>query len=241
MELTSRLKSAIESGSQDPISTPKFTLKKYDFHSLYDDFEEAMNEAESYYDTENGYKEFKAKHSALFFAEQPEDYSAYLPVSNRTVAKFLNVNGEVEIAGTVVDLRDITSYQQLVDKSLIPKEQNLINLKSTVNRLDDVHCNDRKLWVNAWARPGQTPIGLDKIVEVGFRKKGFLGAWYNYSSETTLGWTNTNIYWSKSGYSSHDYIFAAAVSGGFKGNMWVKFRGFGSECGDTKYYFDVSL
>ncbi|MDR0575085.1 MAG: hypothetical protein LBG96_13875 [Tannerella sp.] len=45
------------------------TMSKYGFYSLYDDFIVAMEEAESYYDREGGYEEFKKKHPALYFPE----------------------------------------------------------------------------------------------------------------------------------------------------------------------------
>lgn len=223
-----------------------FTLEEYGFLSIYDDLKIAMAEAEDYYETEEGYKQFKEKHSALFFAEQPEDYSAYLPVSNKYVAKLINVKGEVEIAGEIKDLRDITSYQQLIDLNLIPTENEFADLRSLpLNHLPTEYCNDRKLWVNVVTRPG-TDHGVyeEILVEVCFRKKGFLGAWYNYKSETSLGWTN-GAQRDDSGYSSHDYLWARIYENGqpvlFQGEMWVQFRGFGAKCGDTKYYFDVRI
>ncbi|MDR3140873.1 MAG: hypothetical protein LBU37_03995 [Tannerellaceae bacterium] len=242
--LGSKLRSALQAdGYITPVTKQDFTFETSGFLSLYDDFTTAMNEAENYYDTEEGYKQFKEKHSALFFAEQPEDYSAYLPVSNKSVAKFLNAKGEVEIAGEVKDIRDITSYKQLIDNGLVTAESELVNLRSTVNRLDEVKCNDRKLWVIVSTRPG-TSLGVyeEVVVEVCFRKKGFLGIWYNYSSETTLGWAPPSTgQWPKSGYSSHDYIWPRGHGAApFQGRMWVQFRGFGEECGDTKYYFDVN-
>lgn len=244
--ISTKLKAAAQGDEYPaPVVALEVSLKKYGFQSLFDDFTTAMSEAENYYDTEEDYKQFKEKHSALFFAEQPEDYSAYLPVSNKTVAKLLNEKGEVEIAGQVKDLRDITSYQQLVDLGFTPKESELKSTKaSEVNRLQEVRCNNRKLWVKVWAKPGEitSGVGYWAIVEVCFRKKGFLGAWYNYSSETSLGWSGQNG-WSKSGVSSHDYYFPIAYTGRglFKGTMWVQFRGFGSECGGNKYEFDVDI
>lgn len=224
-----------------PIAVKEISIKG--FQSLSDDFKAAMNEAEAYCDTEAGYKEFKNRHPALFFAEQADDYSAYLPVSNRTVAKLLNAKGEVEIAGKVKDLRDITSYRQLTALRLtLPTGRET----RRVNRLDDVKCNGRKLWVTVWTRPGTYPGVLQEIViEVGFRKKGAFGAWYNYSSETWIGWKDFPAIGHESGYSSHDYLIARIYNNGLpvplRGKMWVKFRGFGGECGENKYEFDVDI
>ena len=89
------------------------TLQDKGFHSLYDDFTNAMNEAESYYDRLGGYEEFKEKYSMLYFPEEGDDYSAYLPVSDKNIAKLLNSKGEVIIGGNTVNLLDISSYEQL--------------------------------------------------------------------------------------------------------------------------------
>lgn len=244
-QIATKSRSALKTGGLiEPITVQKFTLNKYGFKSLYDEFSNAMNEAENYCDTEDGYKQFKEKYSSLFFAEQPEDYSAYLPVSNKTVAKFLNAKGEVEIAGEIKDLRDIESYQQLTDLGFTPKDSELVSTRSTVNRLSEVRCNNRKLWARAYAKPGSQGVGYWAVVDVSFRKKGFLGAWYNYSSETSLGWKNSITPPSeKSGWSSHDYYFPIAMvgKGQFEGTMWVQFRGFGKKCGDSKYEFDVNI
>lgn len=225
-------------------SVKEVSMKEHGFVSLADDFENAMGEAEKYCDTEAGYKEFKQRHTALFFAEQPDDYSAYLPVKNKTVAKLLNAKGEVEIAGEVKDLRDITSYSQLKELDRVPVESQMqMRGVKAVNKLDEVRCNNRKLWVKTRIDPGNSGVGYWAIIEVCFRKKGFLGAWYNYKSDTTLGWKNGKVIDNKSGFSSHDYPLAMPqVNAGFvKGTMWVQFRGFGAECGGNKYEFDVNL
>ncbi|WP_080905127.1 DUF4848 domain-containing protein [Parabacteroides sp. Marseille-P3160] len=232
-------------------SAEDITLKDDGFHSIYDDFVNAMNEAEEYYDSPGGYEEFKKKYSMLYFPEEGDDYSAYLPVSNKNIAKLLNSKGEVIINGKVVNLTDIHSYKQLIDLGIAPIEENYTTLttKATtdypLNKLPEVRCNDRKLWVNTHVRPGTSPGVLQEIqIEVCFRKKGFLGAWYNYSSETILGWEPGATY-HKSGYSSHDYLWARIYDNGvpvpFTGLMYVQFQGFGAECGATKYYFRVDL
>lgn len=72
-----------------------------------------MHEAENYYDTEEGYYKFKKKYSNLYFPEYGDDYSAYLPVKDKYVAKLLNSKGEVMINGNIVNLVDIYSYDQI--------------------------------------------------------------------------------------------------------------------------------
>lgn len=226
-------------------------LSEIGFNSIYDDFVRAMKEAESYYDTEEGYKQFKEKYSNLYFPEYNDDYSAYLPVSDKNIAKLLNSNGDVMIEGKVVNLIDIKSYNQLVELGLTPPENsNLMKVSMAatdypLNNLPETRCNNRKLWINCRVRPGSSTGVFEEIFfEVCFRKKGFLGAWYNYDSETTIGW-ESGMSWSKPGYSSHDYLWARTFQGAqpvpFRGLMYVIFRGFGQECGNTKYYFRVDL
>lgn len=232
------------------INSEDISLEKDGFHSLYDDFVNAMDEAESYYDRPGGYQEFKEKYSMLYFPEEGDDYSAYLPVSNKNIAKLLNSKGEVMIDGKVVNLKDINSYQQLIDLGEAPLDDELISINTKadadypLNELPTQKCNNRKLWVNTHLRPGSNGVLEEIDVEVCFRKKGAFGAWYNYSSETTLGW-EPGLSYHKFGYSSHDYIFARVYRDGapvpFAGLMYVIFRGFGSDCGDTRYYFRVNL
>lgn len=83
------------------------------FKSLYDIFVEAMNDADSYYDREGGYEEFKEKYSPLYFPEVMNDYSAFLPVSDANLARFLNKNGEILINDKIVNMKNLSSYAQL--------------------------------------------------------------------------------------------------------------------------------
>lgn len=66
------------------------SVKDNDFVSLYEEFEQAMKEAESFYDREGGYEEFKVKFPNLFYPERGDDYSAYLPISDEAIAKLAN-------------------------------------------------------------------------------------------------------------------------------------------------------
>jgi len=98
------------------------------FYSLYDNFSDAMKEAESYYDREGGYEEFKAKYSSLYFPEYEDDYSAYLPVSDKNIAKFVNKDGDVIIGEENVTFKNIKSYNDLIEAGYVPdpKEVKLI-------------------------------------------------------------------------------------------------------------------
>lgn len=237
------------------------TMSKYGFYSLYDDFIVAMKEAESYYDREGGYEEFKKKHPSLYFPEMGDDYSAYLPVSDKEIAKLLDVNGEISIGGKIVNLIDINSYDQLKELGIVPKDESewVILRSSPVSTLNDfsevktrttvlpeVHCNDRKLWINcSYKSPGL-------LVEVCFRKKGLFGAWYNYDSVTHM---NITFYAMEgyispitsypllvcSGCSSHDLIHPRISSYKFIAQGWVTFQGFGAQCGSTQYHFYINM
>ena len=84
-----------------------------DFKSLYDLFNEALHNADSYYQRENGYEEFKEKYKTLYYPEYKDDYSVYLPVSDNDLAKLLNHNGDVLIKGKLFNMKNINSYSQL--------------------------------------------------------------------------------------------------------------------------------
>lgn len=234
----------------NPIQTSEITLKENGFYSLYDYFIDAMNEAESYYDRPGGYEEFKAKYSMLYFPEEGDDYSAYLPVKDKSIAKLLNANGEVSINGKTINLKDISSYKQLMDLGIAPtEEQNIVPTTRAdypLNGLPEVRCNDRRLWVVTEVRRGSSPGVAEEIaIYVRFRKKGLFGKWYNYNSTTYLKFEPNGIELSKSGNSTHEYLWARIFQNGqrvpFQGLCSVKFQGFGAKCGSTKYFFRVDL
>ena len=164
------------------ITGADISLKEDGFHSIYDDYINAMDEAESYYDRPGGYEEFKEKYPMLYFPEEGDDYSAYLPVSDKNIAKLLNSEGEVVIGGKIVNLIDLNSYEALEGLGLTPPaEENHANLATKniypLNHLPETRCNDRKLWIKTGVRPSDSPGVFEEIViEVCFRKKGFLGA-----------------------------------------------------------------
>ncbi|MDR2148221.1 MAG: DUF4848 domain-containing protein [Tannerella sp.] len=233
------------------------------FYSIYQNFNDAMNEAEAYYEREGGYEEFKQKYSGLYFPEFEDDYSAYLPVSDESKARFLNLNGEVYIGGELKNFKDVDTYEKLDELGLAMPEYLSVSTRAEV--LGEIKYNDRKLWINATSkRTGNmyyyqnSPVVPYQIhLEVCFRKKGFLGLWYNYSSHTELHmpgllfFQGFNVYTSKyddmDGPSSHDYyvnVNASHIGQNIGVGTWtfgVIFQGFGGVAGDQLFTFKVTI
>lgn len=199
-------------------------LRENGFVSLYDVFENALNDVDLYYDREGGYEEFKEKYSCLFFPEVGDDISPYLPISDRNLAMLADANGEVLIANQKVSLKDITTYQQLKDLGLTPPGGITLmaergDVITGLNSIPETRVGENKVWVKVHYREydGHIPIAR---VEVCFRKKYFLG-WSNHNSNTSARlsggsgfkmYTGTNI--SMQGFSSHDYKYSIpAISG----------------------------
>lgn len=193
-------------------------LRKAGIISMYDTFVEAMTEAEFYYEKEGGYEEFKKKYSTLFFPEVGSDYSAYLPIMDKQLAKLADKNGDILINDEKVSFIDITGYQQLVALGQTPSEveqENSIQTRTDywVNKIPEQKNGGDKVWVNTKAEnDGFIPIIR---VEVCFRKKNFLGVWYNHNSGTSCkksGHGGLDPYgkthFEEFGFSSHDYLYA---------------------------------
>lgn len=193
-------------------------LREAGFRSMYDVFVEAMNEAENYYDREGGYEEFKEKYSSLYFPEEGDDYSAYLPISDKELAKIADENGNVIIGDNIVSLKDITSYKELEDLGMTPPNDNVLRATSGTNGISEEEVGKNKVWVKCKnTRDNGTPIIQ---VEVCFRKKNFVGMWYNHNSGTSAKLTDgygVNPYVGTMtecfGFSSHDYKYARYSNG----------------------------
>ncbi|WP_293712583.1 DUF4848 domain-containing protein [uncultured Parabacteroides sp.] len=193
-------------------------LREAGFRSMYDVFVEAMNEAESYYDREGGYEEFKEKYSSLYFPEEGDDYSAYLPISDKELAKIADKNGNVIVGGKTISLIDINSYKELEDLGLTPPSENNLRATSGTNSIAEEEVGKNKVWVKC---KNTSDKGIPIIqVEVCFRKKNFVGIWYNHNSGTSAklgagfgvaeyGGTMLECF----GFSSHDYKYARASNG----------------------------
>lgn len=167
------------------------------FTSLYDVFVDAMMNAESYYDREGGYEEFKEKYSTLYFPETEDDISAYLPVSDPYLSKFLNKDGEIIIAGETINMKDISSYEQLEELNLTPlmdaEDETITTRQSGIPMIGNWWGGEpRLITVGTSTVIGQRKIGVDncKVIkkigviyagfDIVFRKRGFLNAWYNH-------------------------------------------------------------
>lgn len=157
------------------------------FISLYEEFSQAMAEADYYYQREGGYEEFKAKFPHLYYPEYEGDYSAFLPVSDESIAKLINQDGKVLIAGKEVDFRDVWSYDTIRELGL-GMPQGTDNESLTKAFTDVVTLTLEKQNVNSKRKAWITlrGIAIDQIefsgkvgrIDLCFRKKGFLG-WYN--------------------------------------------------------------
>lgn len=201
------------------------------FTSLNTIFEEAMEEAANLDESEGAYKAFKAKYSeSLYFPEYKEDYGAYLPVSEESLAFVLNKKGEVMVGDEKRSYVDIVNYIQLqqAGEALYDMDENtpmLLNFKENdyIGAQYDSGWRqnpdgDRKLKLKIGRRVynRNTTTGAFALrlhFEISFRKKTWLG-WSNYSSETTTNTTftihdRTRVTCSQTeeGKSSHDHYF----------------------------------
>lgn len=215
------------------------------FTSIYDSYEAALNEADKYYDTKNHYEEFKEKYSNLYFPEHEDDYSAYLPVSDENVAKLLNVNGEVEINGKIINMKDVSTYEELMKLGRTMEDYTVLKsdyIGNYINGFPELeNGGNRRLKCRVYTQPGSTGVYEEIVVDISFRKKGAFGIWYNYSSTTVLGWV-PGLSWTKTRVSSHDYKFAREYDENhkpvrFAGKMYVLYEGFRGD----KVFFDVNI
>jgi hypothetical protein len=246
------------------------------FTSMSQLYEQALEEAESYYDREGGYEEFKVKYAFLYFPENAEDYGAYIPYKNEQTADLINENGNMMVGDVIITEDKISSYNELLEsgRAYIEEEPNevydpsdfdkifpedLANVKSAptgkfyaYNMVPGawffeklIIGGDRYRHSTGWRRYGdrKIKINFERItktsynvlvlpggfklqwhIEVSFRKKGFLGGWYNYSSRSTTKikidyFNDYNIYdnythngnFEHSGSSSHDSYMSARV------------------------------
>lgn len=208
----------------------KNSFKSEGFISLYDVYEEALSVAESYYEREGGYEEFKEKYSCLYFPEYKNDYSAYLPVNDKDLAKLLTPNGELIIGGRLTNLNNIDAYEQLqelgwgipdIDNHDYDKSESALSSLSTkatktviLKAGKSYEENKKKIWVDIKTyAPNLNPPSTCRF-DVCFRKKGFLGAWYNHDAITDFFLRCTSDTYGpyqfrdgRIGYSSHDYTF----------------------------------
>ena len=211
------------------------------FTSIYDSYDNALSESDAYYDTNKHYQAFKQKYANLYFPEHGDDYSVYLPVKDKYVAKLLDLDGNVKIAGKVVNMKDITTYEQLVEAGQTMEDAsnlmtranfqgNYVNGTPELKRAD----GNRKLKVRVYTQPGSSGVMEEIVIDVMFRKKGAMGIWYNYKSETELRYMDGKpAKPKKHGFSSHDYKWPRKFANGkpvpFINSFQLYYQGFGTD------------
>ena len=170
-----------------------------DFSSLFAEYDQAMEEADLYYQREGGYEEFKQKFPNLYYPEYEDDYAAFLPVSDEAIAKLVNPEGKVIINGEEKDMRDVFSYEKLRELGLAMPIDEVFNpttrssgrypgrLKASVRYDEILTISKRK--INSKRRMWVTIRGIvnseyphfpfkQARIDVCWRKKGAV-AWYN--------------------------------------------------------------
>jgi|LSQX01.1.fsa_nt_gb hypothetical protein len=217
----------------------EWTEELTDFNSIAQIYEQAMAEAENYYDRQGGYEEFKDKYSNLYFPEEGDDYGAYLPYKDDIEAFCANENGRLMIGEEIIDIEPLTTYEELIESGRAPievepsgffeievldslianAEMSIRSAPSELLRVDAVLMTPPNvfqknvigdaLWKNStgWRRYGDRKIiinltretrmnrwlailpegfRLEWHLDVAFRKKGFLGVWYNYRNNSDV-------------------------------------------------------
>lgn len=205
------------------ISVGEISFQEDGFRSMYDVYGEALEDAPEYYESWEGYAAYKEKYSSFYFPEVGDDYSIYLPISDKNIARFANEDGFVMIDGDLMDCKDISSYEDLERLGLTPPNEKARSSKEVFYRKD----GKKKLWIN-YSR-GTHP-SAEIHMEVCFRQKK-IGIWFNRKASTTLALarcdenmisgtpTNIGSYWlgeKNDEFSSHDYYIAPGkfVGGG---------------------------
>lgn len=165
------------------------------FCSMQSVYDTAMAEAENLGETEEEYAQFKNKYSTLYFPMYEEDYGYYIPMKDLNVASLVNENGEVCIAGKVVNKKDITSYNELMylDRAYYSNGISLIADAATElkdgavvgERYESGWHKENGKKINFKARRLMRDGALKLHIEISFRKKTWLG-WTNYKSHTKL-------------------------------------------------------
>lgn len=224
-----------------------------EFVSLYDEFDQAMTEADDYYQREGGYEEFKAKFPDLYYPEYKEDYSAFLPVSDEDVAKLLNRQGKVLIAGEERDFRDVWSYDKIVELGLGMPDASVDGVQTKAGMvtltLDKQKINKkRQAWITLRGinvRDGALQAKVGRV-DLCYRKKGALG-WYNgkMSSKSYIIINGKRAYYNGGTknleYSPHKYSVAARPINATTSNFGVQTFYFECFADDIEYNFDAKF
>lgn len=111
------LNDLIEKKEDDANSVLSLVKNRYpDFVSKLEIFNEAMEWADKYLDeTEESYNKWKELYGEyLYFPEYKEDYGAYIPISDLSMAALANADGKIVIGDQIVDVKDVFSYEDLL-------------------------------------------------------------------------------------------------------------------------------
>ena len=184
-----------------------------EFTSLKAVYDSAMIDAAKLDESKEAFVQYKNKYKkSLYFANYKDDCGAYLPVTNTDAAYLLNADGNVSIAGKVINKRDVDSYAKLQQASIAMYDNDYSTLtragwgykiiQHTVRVGENRSGNVGEEFDSGWWIQNKRKIRLKcgrkvekgfslqgyrytmKIhVEVSFRKKTWLG-WANYASET---------------------------------------------------------
>lgn len=225
-KLTTAEKSVSKTRASMGIPASEISFKEEGFRSMYDVYGEALEDAPEYYESWEGYAAYKEKYSSFYFPEVGDDYSIYLPISDKSIAKLANEDGFVMVDGELVDCKDISTYEDLDRFGLTPP-----NGKTKSTEIFSREEGKQKLWI----KYSQASAIAEIHMEVCFRQKK-LGIWFNRKASTTLTLAkcdcnlvsvptaayNIGSFWSGSKndeFSSHDYYISPGklVGGGFSG------------------------
>lgn len=165
---------------------------------------------EQYYAFKEKYSDY------LYFPEYEDDFGAYLPIANKDEASMVSISGKILVGDELQTIDKISTYKDLqesgqayyaIEDTTIDSQAEAIenSLKSTteVKVPWNIIKTSRHIeeYNSGWQRVGkgkkiQLKYGIRNMIvrnhgicfhsEVSFRKKGFLGKWYNYSSYTKI-------------------------------------------------------
>lgn len=153
------------------------------FKSLYKEFSNAMKETSSITSAKE-YNDVKSKYAdVLYFPEVNGDCGPYLPLKNEKIGVLLNANGEVIIADEKIKMKDINTYQQLVDlKRTIPSKNT--TRSGGINNYAEVQEGLRWIWIQVTDYPLCSKEASYIQFVFNFRKYVANLGWVNFN-----GWT----------------------------------------------------
>lgn len=152
----------------------------------------------------------------LYFPEYEDDFGAYLPIADKDEASMASISGKILVGDELRTIDKISTYKALQElgQAYYASEDSTTN--SQAEAIDNLLRSTSEVKVpwaiiktsdhieeynSGWQNVGsgkkiQLKYGIRNMIvrdhgicfhsEVSFRKKGFLGKWYNYSSYTKI-------------------------------------------------------